>query len=96
MNIVGEGFNKKIVEQIKQRQKTYGSINRDNEQLSYLNNKLTNDSILDQQNTRKGENSSYSANLIYTEPLGKKSLLEFKRYIAESLNANILNATALR
>ena len=37
MNIVGEGFNKKIVEQIKQRQKTYGSINRDNEQLSYLN-----------------------------------------------------------
>ena len=63
------------------------SFNRSNstgnqftEQLSYINNKLTNDSILDQQNTRKGENSSYSANLIYTEPLGKKSLLEFNTY----------------
>jgi len=33
-NIVGEGFNKKIIEQIKQRQKIYGSINRDNEQLN--------------------------------------------------------------
>jgi hypothetical protein len=39
MNIVGEGFNKKIAEQIKQRQKIYGSINRDNEQLSYLNSR---------------------------------------------------------
>ena len=38
-NIVGEGFNKKIIEQIKQRQKVYGSINRNNEQLSYLNTK---------------------------------------------------------
>ena len=38
-NIVGEGFNKKIIEQIKQRQKIYGSINRDNEQLNYLNSK---------------------------------------------------------
>jgi hypothetical protein len=36
-NIVGEGFNKKITEQVIQRQKIYGSINRDNEQLSYLN-----------------------------------------------------------
>jgi hypothetical protein len=38
-NIVGEGFNKKIIEQIKQRQKVYGSLNRDNEQLTYLNSK---------------------------------------------------------
>jgi hypothetical protein len=38
-NIVGEGFNKKIIEQIKQRQKIYGSINRNNEQLTYLNSR---------------------------------------------------------
>lgn len=36
-NIVGEGFNKKIIEQIDQRQKIYGSLNRNEEQLSYLN-----------------------------------------------------------
>jgi hypothetical protein len=39
MNIVGEGFNSKIVEQIKQRQKIYGSINRNNNELNYLNTK---------------------------------------------------------
>ena len=37
MNIVGEGFHSSIIKQVKQRQKIYGSINRDNEQLSYLN-----------------------------------------------------------
>ncbi|MCF8285602.1 MAG: TonB-dependent receptor family protein [Chitinophagaceae bacterium] len=71
------------------------SFNRSNstgnqftEQLTYLNNKLANDSILDQQNTRKGENSSYSANLIYTEPLGKKSLLEFNTYLSKSIGSS--------
>ena len=71
------------------------SFNRSNstgnqytEQLSYINNKLTNDSVLDQQNTRKGENSSYSANLIYTEPLGKKSLLEFNTYLSKSIGSS--------
>lgn len=71
------------------------SFNRSNsngiqytEQLSYNNNKLTNDSILDQQNIRKGENSSYSANLIYTEPLGKKSLLEFNTYLSKSIGSS--------
>jgi hypothetical protein len=71
------------------------SFNRSNstgnqftEQLSYINNKLSNDSILDQQNTRKGENSSYSANLIYTEPLGKKSLLEFNSYLSKSIGSS--------
>jgi hypothetical protein len=71
------------------------SFNRSNstgnqftEQLSYLNNKLTNDSILDQRNTRTGENSSYSANLIYTEPLGKKSLLEFNTYLSKSIGSS--------
>ena len=35
-NIVGEGFNDVIIKQIDQRQKIYGSINRDEQQLSYL------------------------------------------------------------
>jgi len=35
-NIVGEGFPKEIVGQIKQRQLVYGSANRTNQQLSYL------------------------------------------------------------
>ena len=71
------------------------SFNRSNstgnqftEQLTYNQNILTNDSILDQQNTRKGENSSYSANLIYTEPLGKKSLLEFNTYLSKSIGSS--------
>lgn len=35
-NIVGEGFDEIIIKQIDQRQKVYGSVNRTNEQLSYL------------------------------------------------------------
>ena len=35
-NIVGEGFPKEIVSQIKTRQLVYGSANRTNQQLSYL------------------------------------------------------------
>jgi hypothetical protein len=71
------------------------SFNRSNstgnqftEQLTYNKNVLTNDSILDQKNIRKGENTSYSANLIYTEPLGKKSLLEFNSYISKSIGSS--------
>ena len=71
------------------------SFNRSNstgnqftEQLTYNKNILTNDSILDQQNIRKGENTSYSANVIYTEPLGKKSLLEFNSYISKSIGSS--------
>jgi hypothetical protein len=37
MNIVGEGINKRIANQIAQRQKIYGSINRNNNELTYLN-----------------------------------------------------------
>jgi hypothetical protein len=37
MNIVGEGINRKIANQIAQRQKVYGSINRNNNELTYLN-----------------------------------------------------------
>lgn len=36
-NIIGEGFPKQIIQQIKQRQDIYGSINRDTEKLAYLN-----------------------------------------------------------
>ena len=36
-NIIGEGFPKEIIEQIKTRQSIIGSVNRTNEQLSYLN-----------------------------------------------------------
>ena len=43
------------------------------------------DSILDQQNIRKGNTLSYSANVVYTEPLGKKSLLEFNAYLSQSI-----------
>jgi hypothetical protein len=39
MNIVGEGINKIISEQINVRQKIYGSINRTVEQLEYLNSR---------------------------------------------------------
>jgi hypothetical protein len=35
-NIVGEGFDEIIINQIDQRQKVYGSVNRTNEELSYL------------------------------------------------------------
>jgi hypothetical protein len=38
-NIVGEGFDQIIIDQINQRQKIYGSINRNNEILNYINNK---------------------------------------------------------
>jgi len=39
MNIIGEGFNNEILNQVKQRQKIYGSANRSNQVLSYLNSK---------------------------------------------------------
>ena len=38
-NIVGEGFSPFVSAQVKQRQRVYGSINRDNQILNYLNNK---------------------------------------------------------
>jgi hypothetical protein len=39
MNIFGESFPKEIIEQIKQRQKHYGSLNRTPNELAYLNSK---------------------------------------------------------
>jgi len=46
---------------------------------------LLKDSILDQHNIRKGNTITYSANVVYTEPLGKKSLLEFNAYLSQSI-----------
>ena len=37
MNIVGEGFHPSIIKQVNKRQEIYGSVNRDNRELSYLN-----------------------------------------------------------
>jgi hypothetical protein len=39
MNIIGEGFDDKILNQINQRQKIYGSVNRSNQVLSYMHSK---------------------------------------------------------
>ena len=39
MNVIGEGFNSEILGQINQRQKIYGSANRSNQVLAYLNSK---------------------------------------------------------
>ena len=45
------------------------------------------DSVLDQKSSRKGLTESYSANLVYTEPLGKKSLLEFNTFINKNIGS---------
>ncbi len=54
------------------------------DQLFYNFGILTKDSILDQQNKRKNFTQSYSANIVYTEPISKKSLLEFNAYFNRS------------
>jgi hypothetical protein len=54
------------------------------DQLFFTLGKLTKDSILDQQNKRKGLTESYSANIVYTEPITKKSLLEFNAYLNQN------------
>lgn len=54
------------------------------ELLSYLNNSITQDSVIDQHNRREGVTSSYSANVVYTEPLSKRSLLELDGYVSDS------------
>ena len=58
------------------------------DQLFYTTGKLTKDSLLDQQNNRKGLSQSYSANLVYTEPLGKKSLLEFNTFLNKNIGSS--------
>jgi hypothetical protein len=46
------------------------------------------DSLLDQRNLRKGNTTTYSANVIYTEPLGKRSLLEMNAYLSQSIGSS--------
>lgn len=57
------------------------------DQLYYTNGILSKDSVLDQQNKRKGLTQSYSANVVYTEPISKRSLLEFNAYLNQN-NSN--------
>jgi hypothetical protein len=54
------------------------------DQLIYTNGILMKDSILDQQNKRKAVTQSYSANVVYTEPISKRSLLEFNAYLNQN------------
>jgi hypothetical protein len=51
---------------------------------TYQNSLLIKDSLMDQQNIRDGNSLNYSANLVYTEPMSKKSLLEFNSFLSES------------
>jgi hypothetical protein len=57
-------------------------------QFFYTGGNLTSDSILDQQNIRKGNTTTYSANVIYTEPISKRSLLEFNSYLSKSIGSS--------
>ena len=58
------------------------------EQLYYAGGAVVNDSILDQVNIRKGNTTAYSANVVYTEPITKKSLLEFNAYLNKSIGSS--------
>lgn len=58
------------------------------DQLFYTSGVLTKDSILDQQNKRKGITENYSANVVYTEPITKKSLLEFNAYLNQNISSS--------
>ncbi len=57
------------------------------DQLYYNFGVITKDSIIDQKNNRKGLTQSYSANIVYTEPLGKKSLLEFNAFLNKNIGS---------
>ncbi len=57
-------------------------------QLFYTTGVKTKDSLLDQQNKRKGISESYSANIVYTEPLGKKSLLEVNTFLNKNIGTS--------
>jgi len=58
------------------------------DQLYYTRTVLTKDSLLDQKNNRKGLSQSYSANVVYTEPITKKSLLEFNTYLNKNIGTS--------
>lgn len=57
-------------------------------QFNYNGGLLSTDSILDQQNIRKGNSTSYSANIIYTEPVSKRALIEFNTYLSKTIGSS--------
>ena len=52
--------------------------------LAYLNGSPVKDSIMNQQNTRDAVSRNLGGNIIYTEPIGKRSLLELTAYLNAS------------
>ena len=64
------------------------NTNQYTDQLYYTAGVKTKDSLLDQQNKRKGISESYSANIVYTEPLGKKSLLEINTFLNKNIGTS--------
>jgi hypothetical protein len=55
------------------------------DQLTYTNNVVSKDSIIDRKTNRTGNTKAYSVNVVYTEPLGKRSILEFNTYLNKSI-----------
>ena len=70
----------------------YNSSNSNGEQYTtqefFIGGLKVRDSVLDQQNLRKGNTMTYSANVIYTEPIGKRSLLEMNAYLSQSIGSS--------
>ncbi len=70
----------------------YNTSNSNGEQYTtqgfYSGGLKVRDSILDQRNLRKGNTTTYSANVIYTEPIGKRSLLEMNAYLSQSIGSS--------
>ena len=70
----------------------YNTSNSNGEQYTtqefFIGGLKVRDSVLDQQNLRKGNTMTYSANVIYTEPLGKRSLLEMNAYLSQSIGSS--------
>ena len=59
--------------------------NQFTDQLYYTGGAITKDSVLDQKSNRKGNTKAYGLNVVYTEPLGKRSILEFNTYLNKSI-----------
>jgi hypothetical protein len=106
-NIVGEYFNEIITKQVDQRQKIYGSINRDNNQLNYLNNRtgwcklvssvdIDEDATIRKFNLTKGsdlaKNCILFAGLSYSTDNSNKTPLGYRYGVAEQ--DSVFNNTA--
>jgi hypothetical protein len=106
-NIVGEYFNEIITKQVDQRQKIYGSINRDNNQLNYLNNRtgwcklvssvdIDEDATIRKFNLTKGsdlaKNCILFAGLSYSTDNSDKTPLGYRYGVAEQ--DSVFNNTA--